>query len=71
MRIEKLSEDEITSETEKYKSLVDFYMCEHEVTQAEYETYCKYETLPSTEHGMGASYPVYYVSWYDARRTVI
>ena len=40
---------------------------DHEVTQGEYETYCKYgETIPIAVHGVGASYPVYNVSWYDA-----
>ncbi|MBQ6781071.1 MAG: SUMF1/EgtB/PvdO family nonheme iron enzyme [Treponema sp.] len=39
----------------------------HEVTQGEYETYCKYGNfLPSATDGIGANYPAYYVSWYDA-----
>ncbi len=41
----------------------DFYACDHEVTQAEYETYCL-ESIKT--HGRGANYPAYYVSWYDA-----
>jgi len=44
-----------------------FWICDHEVTQKEYETYCKYgETAPSDTYGKGDNYPAYYVSWYDA-----
>ncbi len=42
---------------------------DHEITQGEYETYCKYSsdtTVPTTTYGKGDFYPVYYVSWYDA-----
>ena len=43
------------------------YVCDHEVTQGEYETYCKYGgTAPSNTYGKGADWPAYYVSWYDA-----
>ena len=43
------------------------YVCDHEVTQGEYETYCKYGgNSPSDSYGKGANYPAYYVSWYDA-----
>lgn len=45
----------------------DFYMCDHEVTQAEYEKYCTYGgSSPSSTYGKGDNYPAYYVSWYDA-----
>lgn len=46
----------------------DLYVCDHEVTQGEYETYCKYgsATSPDSTYGDGENYPVYYVSWYDA-----
>ncbi|MBP5442820.1 MAG: formylglycine-generating enzyme family protein [Treponema sp.] len=46
----------------------DFYMCSHEVTQKEYETYCSYTgtNSPSNTYGKGDDYPAYYVSWYDA-----
>ena len=48
----------------------DMYVCDHEVTQAEYETYCKYgSTSPrssSTNYDVGDNYPAYFVSWYDA-----
>ncbi|MBR5966001.1 MAG: SUMF1/EgtB/PvdO family nonheme iron enzyme [Treponema sp.] len=43
------------------------YVCEHEVTQGEYETYCKYGgSSPSDTNGKGANFPAYHVSWYDA-----
>ena len=43
----------------------DFYMCDHEVTQAEYEKYCTYggDEEPETN---GYNYPAYYVNWFDA-----
>ena len=46
----------------------DLYVCDHEVTQAEYEKYCKYgsDYSPSDEYGMGDNYPAYFVNWYDA-----
>ncbi len=46
----------------------DLYVCDHEVTQAEYEIYCKYggSSSPSETYGKGDNFPVYYVSWYDA-----
>ncbi|MBO4728429.1 MAG: InlB B-repeat-containing protein [Spirochaetaceae bacterium] len=43
------------------------WVCDHEVTQGEYETYCTYGgSSPSDAIGKGSSYPAYYVSWYDA-----
>ena len=40
---------------------------DHETTQGEYETYCKYGgDTPTTGIGKGDFYPVYSVSWYDA-----
>ena len=49
-------------------SLPAIYACDHEVTQGEYETYCKYggANAPSDTYGKGTNYPVYYVSWHDA-----
>ena len=45
----------------------DLYVCDHEVTQKEYETYCKYgSSRPSDTYGKGDDYPAYYVNWYDA-----
>ena len=47
--------------------LSSFYMCDHEVTQSEYETFCCYAaSSPSSRFGVGSDYPAYYVSWYDA-----
>lgn len=47
--------------------LNSFYMCDHEVTQGEYETYCSYSSLvPNQVYGCGINKPVYYVKWYDA-----
>ena len=48
-------------------TLSSFYMSDHELTQGEYEAYCCYtSSTPSSSYGVGADYPVYYVSWYDA-----
>ena len=46
----------------------DMYVCAHEVTQSEYETYCAYTSgyVPSTEYGLGADFPVYEVCYLDA-----
>ena len=47
----------------------DFYICDHEVTQAEYKKYCSYtdsECTPNNTYGYGNNYPAYYVNWYDA-----
>ncbi|MBR6153719.1 MAG: hypothetical protein IKQ43_04730, partial [Treponema sp.] len=41
----------------------NFYMCEHEVTKKEYETYCRYSGTSVSGNDDKA---VYYVSWYDA-----
>lgn len=48
-------------------TISDMYVCDHEVTQAEYEKYCKYDSSsPSSSYGDGDNYPAYYVNWYDA-----
>ena len=48
-------------------TIPDMYVCDHEVTQAEYEKYCKYgSSSPSSTFGDGENYPAYYVNWYDA-----
>ena len=45
----------------------DLYVCDHEVTQSEYEKYCKYgSSSPSDTYGKGDNFPAYYVNWYDA-----
>jgi formylglycine-generating enzyme required for sulfatase activity len=48
----------------------NLWVCDHEVTQSEYETYCKYggdkdPSYNSAVNGDGDNYPAYYVSWYD------
>ena len=48
-------------------TIPDMYVCDHEITQAEYEKYCKYGySSPSSSYGDGDNYPAYYVNWYDA-----
>ncbi|MBO4859539.1 MAG: SUMF1/EgtB/PvdO family nonheme iron enzyme [Treponema sp.] len=48
-------------------TLNSFYISDHELTQGEYEQYCCYtSSIPTSEYGIGKSYPAYYVSWYDA-----
>ena len=51
----------------KTVTIGDFYMCDHEVTQAEYEKYCSYSGIdsPSSTSGKGKKYPAYFVSWYN------
>lgn len=45
----------------------DLYVCDHEVTQGEYETYCAYSFAdPVSIYGDGDNYPAYYVNWYNA-----
>ena len=51
----------------------DFYMCDHEVTQKEWEdvmdkTQTELNTLggATSDFGIGEDYPVYYVNWYHA-----
>lgn len=45
-------------------TLNSFYICKYEVSQAEYEAVTG--SNPSVNYGVGADYPVYYVSWYAA-----
>ncbi len=49
-------------------SIGSLWVCNHEVTQGEYEQYCCYTGAKPSEanYGNGPDYPVYYVSWYDA-----
>ena len=48
-------------------TIPSLWVCDHEVTQGEYEQYCSYGgSSPSTGYGKGSSYPAYYVSWYAA-----
>lgn len=55
--------------TDRTVTIPHMYVCDHEVTQAEYESYCTYYSssyTPSSIYGVGDNYPAYYVSWYDA-----
>ena len=48
-------------------SISAIYASDHEVTQKEYETYCKYGgSAPWAKIGLGDNFPAYNVSWYDA-----
>ena len=57
-------------------TIPNLYVCPHEVTQKEYETYCSYngtstgsggQSMPlHPDVGVGENFPVYYVNWYDA-----
>ena len=61
--------DPLNADFKKVLYSTPFYMCDHEVTQAEYEQYCCYESSaksPSDAYGLGGNYPAYYVSWFDA-----
>ena len=45
----------------------DLYVSDHEVTQSEYEKYCKYgSSTPYDTYGKGDNFPAYRVNWYDA-----
>ena len=52
----------------------DFYVCDHEVTQGEWEKFMTYYGevtsndwyRPTESYGKGENYPVYYVNWYEA-----
>ena len=47
----------------------DMYVCDHEVTQAEYAqfmTYSSSQNQPKDIYGIGDNNPVYYSSWYEA-----
>ena len=46
-------------------TIPDMYVCDHEVTQAEYEKYCKYGS-DRTYSSKGDNYPADDVNWYDA-----
>lgn len=48
-------------------TIPNLLVSDHEVTQGEYEQYCKYgATSPNNNYGVGENYPAYYVNWYDA-----
>ena len=51
----------------KTVTVPNLYVCDHEVTQAEYGLYCSYGgSYPSETEGLGDNYPAYYINWYDA-----
>ncbi len=53
--------------SERTITIPNLLVCDHEVTQGEYEQYCSYDrSQPSSTYGDGNNYPAYYVSWYDA-----
>ena len=45
-------------------TLNSFYIGKYEVTQAEYAQYMQPSSSWSSDDGLGANYPAYYVSWY-------
>lgn len=48
-------------------TIPSLYVCDHEVTQKEYKTYCEFgSSQPSSTYGVGDNFPAYYVNWYDA-----
>ena len=51
-------------------TIPNLYVCNHEVTQGEYEKYCMYggdePGSANNNYGAGEYYPAYSVSWYDA-----
>ncbi len=59
-------------------TIPDLCVCDHEVTQGEFEQYMTYDPntyeysgvsyvyKPVDEYGKGDNYPVYYVNWFDA-----
>ncbi|MBR1537623.1 MAG: formylglycine-generating enzyme family protein [Treponema sp.] len=69
------SSDATESNTYTITLTKDFYMCDHEVTQGEWEKYMTYYGAedtsssyykPSNTYGKGENYPAYYVNWYEA-----
>ena len=68
------SVDANESNTYKITLSKDFYVCDHEVTQGEWEKYMTYYSevtsndwyRPTESYGKGENYPVYYVNWYEA-----
>ena len=48
-------------------TIPSLWVCDHEVTQGEYELFCSYGgARPNSEFGCGEDRPVYVVSWYEA-----
>ena len=52
--------------TDRTLTIPNLYVCDHEVTQKEYEAYCSYSYYtPDDTYGIGENFPVYYVTYYD------
>lgn len=49
-------------------TIPNLLVSDHEVTQGEYEEYCKYggSSRPDSNYGVDENFPAYYVNWYDA-----
>ena len=48
-------------------TIPSLWVCDHEVTQGEYEKYCTYNGYrPDSESGLGENYPAFNVSWNNA-----
>ena len=68
------SSDATESNTYTITLTKDFYMCDHEVTQGEWEKYMTYygevnsndRYRPTEEYGKGENFPVYCVNWFEA-----
>lgn len=59
---------EVYYPTERTVKIDEFLMCDHEVTQGEWQWVMGNldDVIPDDEHGKGENYPVYSVSWLDA-----
>jgi formylglycine-generating enzyme required for sulfatase activity len=57
-----------SDEVQHQVTVSSFYMGKYEVTQGEYQAVMGSwpGSAPSSTYGVGANYPMYYVSWYDA-----
>jgi len=59
--------DKFEKPAHKVKLTHDIYMCDHEVTQAEYKKYCIFgSSQPADKLGLGDNFPAYYINSYDA-----
>ncbi|MBR6080173.1 MAG: InlB B-repeat-containing protein [Treponema sp.] len=54
--------------TGRIVTIPSIYVCDHEVTQKEYETYCAFDEahLPEKDLGKGDNYPAYNIGWREA-----
>lgn len=53
---------------ERMVEIQDLFVCDHEVTQKEFQKYCFFagKYPPSADNGLGDDYPAYALNWYDA-----